>query len=199
MQALLQDVDMSLMNHKPMAQPVPRELEALPIEEQEEEFEFDEEHVDDSHRKSPAALYGSKGIGAVVVPQQLQSTVASIIEGAHFAFWLKYCIIDWALDSDKSRLHSDAMRLFAKMDSDENTTGWELQLDPKYRSYKQGARHAERDATAFVSIAMPGHFTAIYSVFKHLEHRMTGGFEPERIIDWGAGSYSGLWCVTPVR
>lgn len=103
--------------------------------------------------------------------------------------------IDESADSDKSRLHSDAMRLFAKMDSDENTTGWELQLDPKYKSYKQGARHAERDATAFVSVAMPGHYTAIYSVFNHLKHRMDGGFDVERVVDWGAGSYSGLWFV----
>ena len=82
MQALLQDVDMSLMYHKPRAQPVPRELEALPVEEQEEELNF-EEYVDDTHRKSPAALFGSQGIGAVVVPHQLQSAVTSIIEGAH--------------------------------------------------------------------------------------------------------------------
>ena len=189
---------MSLMNHKLKAQPVPRELEALPIEEQEEELDFEEENVDDTHRKSPAALYGSKGIGAVVVPQQLQSAVTSIIEGAH-SITDPSIAVDWLADSDKSRLHSDAMRLFAKMDSDENTTGWELQLDPKYRSYKQGARHAERDATAFVSIAMPGHYTAIYSVFKHLEHRMTGALEVEHVIDWGAGSYSGLWYVAHAR
>ncbi|KAJ3532591.1 hypothetical protein NMY22_g7683 [Coprinellus aureogranulatus] len=181
-QALLQDVDMSLLNHKPRAQPVHRELEAVPSEEGQppgDGFSDDGEGdwgFDDLRRKSPAALYGSRRIGAVVIPQQLQLAVTSIIE-----------------DSDKSRLHSDAMRLFAKMDSEENTTGWELQLDPKYKSYKQGARHAERDATAFVSIAMPGHYTAIYSVFEHLKHRMDGGFEVERVIDWGAGSYSGLW------
>ncbi|KAF5332576.1 hypothetical protein D9611_005065 [Ephemerocybe angulata] len=178
MQALLKDIDISLQNHKAQPQPVPRELEALSIEPQEEQALGEEflEYGHDMHRKSPAALFGSQRIGAVVIPTELQAAVTSVIN-----------------NSDKSQLHSDALRLFAKLNPDGETTGWELQLEAKYRSYQQGARHAERDATAFVSIAMPGHYSAIYSVFNHLKHRMEPGWEIERVVDWGAGAYSGLW------
>ncbi|KAF6754297.1 hypothetical protein DFP72DRAFT_899894 [Ephemerocybe angulata] len=180
MQALLKDIDISLQNHKAQLQPVPRELEALSIEPQEEQALGEEflEYGHDMHRKSPAALFGSQRIGAVVIPTELQAAVTSVIN-----------------NSDKSQLHSDALRLFAKLNPDGETTGWELQLEAKYRSYQQGARHAERDATAFVSIAMPGHYSAIYSVFNHLKHRMEPGWEIERVVDWGAGAYSGLWAA----
>lgn len=75
---------MSLLNHKPKLRPIHRELEAEPVEEGQSgegpAYE-EEEYFDDTHRKSPAALYGSRRIGAVVIPQQLQSAVTSIIEG----------------------------------------------------------------------------------------------------------------------
>ncbi|KAJ2923858.1 hypothetical protein H1R20_g13241, partial [Candolleomyces eurysporus] len=175
MQALLRDVDMSLLNHKPRAQPEPRELEAFPIAAEQQVFEEEFAELDsDTHRKSPAALFGSRRIGAVVVPKQLRSAVTSLIES-----------------SDKSQLHSDAVRLFANPEGDK--PGWQMQLDTKYRSYKQGARHAERDATAFASVALPGHYSAIYSVFNHLKHRMPSDWEVERVIDWGSGTYAGLW------
>lgn len=178
-QALLNSVDdMSLLKHKVKPHPTPRELEAFSVEPSEEVALEDSwtEEASEMQRKSPAALFGSQRIGAVVIPTQLQSVVTTIIN-----------------DSDKSQLHADAMRLFAKMDSDGEQSGWEMQLDAKYRSYQQGARHAERDATAFVSIAMPGHYTAIYSVLDHLKQRMPPGFAIERVIDWGSASHTGLW------
>lgn len=82
MQALLRDVDISLLNHKPRTQPEPRELEAFPIAAEERAFEEEVAELDsDTHRKSPAALFGSRRIGAVIVPKQLCSAVTSLIEG----------------------------------------------------------------------------------------------------------------------
>jgi len=90
-------------------------------------------------------------------------------------------------------LHNDATRLFANTDEDGKGEGWQNQLNVKYRSYKQGARHEERDAHAFISVGMPAHYTAVYAVLSHLKHRMGPDFNVERVLDWGSGAFSGLW------
>jgi ribosomal protein RSM22 (predicted rRNA methylase) len=97
-------------------------------------------------------------------------------------------------ESDRVQLHSDAKRLF--YDDDFGTGAeneWETHYDSKYRSRRQAARHAERDGTAFASIALPAHYSAIFSVFDHLKRRLGPTWKIERIIDWGAGTGSGLW------
>lgn len=179
MRSLLKDVDLSLLNHKVRYQP--RELETIPIEEESGQKisafyeDFEEEKRE---RKSPAALFGSQGIGAVVLPLQLQSAIDLIIA-----------------NSDKTQLHSDAKRLFSDNDSAEQDFAWETQYDTKYRSRVQAARHAERDGTAFVSVALPAHYSAIFSVFDHLRRRMEPGWGIDRVIDWGAATGSGLWAA----
>lgn len=88
LQALLQDVDISLKNHKVKPRPPPRELEAFPITLDEslvvdESVELEEEEYLDhrKERKSPAARFGSQQIGTIIVPSELQKSIGIVIGG----------------------------------------------------------------------------------------------------------------------
>ncbi|EAU92266.1 3-methyl-2-oxobutanoate hydroxymethyltransferase [Coprinopsis cinerea okayama7 len=180
MQALLKDVDMAFANHNPALQPKHRELTAEPVAEAEEAleevYESFESPEDTLDRKSPAALFGSQKIGQVVVPQQLQDAIVALID-----------------ESDKGLLHSDAKRLFGGLHNPGVDSGWLVQLDTKYRSRKQGERHADRDAIAFAAVVLPAHYAAVAAVLEHVKHRLGSSWEVERVIDWGAGAGTGLW------
>ena len=86
MKALLRDANMSLLNHKTKRHTTDssdvslRELELLPseVEEMEELTLEPDERVG---RKSPAARFGSQQVGSVVLPEELQESINSIIEG----------------------------------------------------------------------------------------------------------------------
>lgn len=54
-------------------------------------------------------------------------------------------------------------------------------------------RHFGRDGTAFASVALPAHYSAITSVFSHIKQRLGPDWKPGRVLDWGAGSGSGIW------
>ena len=101
------------------------------------------------------------------------------------------------LDSDKSMLHVDAKRIFGTAD-DTADSEWDSQYDVKYKSSKQAYRHSERDGTAFASVALPAHFSAIYSVLHNVKQRLGPKWQIERVIDWNAGTGSGLWSVNPL-
>ncbi|KAF8841935.1 hypothetical protein BDN67DRAFT_966448 [Paxillus ammoniavirescens] len=200
LKSLLQAVDMSLMTHKhgrpdePIESP-PRELEAFAndhgdieyydIDHQDLPFDEPARHRED--RKSPAARFGSDGIGAVVLPPELQRTVTALIEG-----------------TDKTLLHSDAKRLFAEQGA--SGKAWTTAYDVEYKNRKQSYRHSERDGTAFASIILPAHYSAIYAVLHHVKHRLGASWNVDRVIDWGCGTGGGLWaalntfqkpCLTP--
>lgn len=96
---LLRDVDLSLARHKAdkaarygNSGPAPlphRELETLPLEQDSEEYplatidtQVEEEYWDPrAARKSPAATFGSHGIGQVTIPFELQDSITRLIEG----------------------------------------------------------------------------------------------------------------------
>ncbi|KAG2138665.1 mitochondrial small ribosomal subunit Rsm22-domain-containing protein [Suillus bovinus] len=176
LKALLQDIDISLTSHKHiMAKIPPRELEPVAIEHPEgaEDAEgFVEDHSErNEYRKSPAARFGSQKIGAVVIPTELQKSITALIDA-----------------SDKVQLHSDATRLFFH-----ESEGWDHSYNVKYRSRKQGARHSDRDGTAFASVVFPAHYSAIFAVLQHIKHRLGPQWNAQRVIDWGSGAGSGLW------
>lgn len=93
-------------------------------------------------------------------------------------------------------LHVDAKRIFGTVDDADNPK-WDSQYDVKYKSHKQAYRHSERDGTAFASVALPAHFSAIYSVLDNVKHRLGPKWQVGRVIDWCAGTGSGLWLVMP--
>lgn len=143
-------------------------------------------------RKSPAARFGSDGIGAVVLPPELQRAVGSLISGTHISlFYLFLCVFTTEIDSDKSQLHSDAKRLFLSDGGPE--ASWSTAYEVKYKSRKQGYRHAERDAMAFASVILPAHYSAIFAVLQHVKHRLGSIWNVQHVIDWGSGIGGGLW------
>ncbi|KAG6874415.1 hypothetical protein C0995_015151 [Termitomyces sp. Mi166 len=155
-----------------------KELEVVSENSQSEEM-FDDEHDYGTDRKSPAARYGSRQIGAVVLPNQLQNAINALIS-----------------ESDKVQLHSDVKRLFFEEEDIGAEGVWTTQYDPKdYRSQKQAFRHSGRDGTAFATVALPAHYSAILSVLDHVKRRLEPSWRVERIIDWGAGTGSGLWAA----
>ncbi|KAL4067352.1 mitochondrial small ribosomal subunit Rsm22-domain-containing protein [Scleroderma yunnanense] len=188
LKTLLEGVDLSVSSHKKKAegelhsQPL-RELEPFQddngdvayynnIDEEGDAFMEPTQHRED--RKSPAARFGGNSIGSVVLPPELQRAIISLIN-----------------DSDKSQLHSDAKRLFLSEAGSE--LGWDTIYDVKYKSRKQTYRHAQRDATAFASVILPAHYSAIFAVFHHVKHRLGATWNVQRVIDWGSGTGTGLW------
>ena len=209
LQALLSDVDISLARHKArssMNEPTIRPRQELEVFADEsaavdgaELREEDTEDVESDHqdsRKSPAALFGSQRVGAIVLPLELQNAIIKLIEGAHNlghrVLSRIYAPSSIYTGSDKTVLHADAKRLFLN-DTENGGKEWDPTYDTRYKNRKQSARHAERDGTAFASIALPAHYSAISSVLDHLSHRLGPEWVVERLIDWQAGTGSGLW------
>ncbi|CDO73157.1 hypothetical protein BN946_scf185007.g212 [Trametes cinnabarina] len=125
-------------------------------------------------RKSPAALFGSQRIGAIVLPFELQGTIGRMVA-----------------DSDKPTLHQDAKRLF--FDETSPRPEWDPSYAVKYKSGREAGKHSLRDATAFATVALPSHYSAIYSVLDHVKKRLGPEWQVQRVIDWGAATGSGLW------
>ncbi|PSS29720.1 hypothetical protein PHLCEN_2v2868 [Hermanssonia centrifuga] len=191
-QALLKDVDLSILRHKARQLPgadaqAHRELEVFPHDplraddymtsEELDSQEYDEDSKD--FRKSPAARFGSQRVGAVILPLELQQTITRLISA-----------------SDKPTLHEDAKRLF--LDNTGEEPQWDSSYDVKYKSRIQAVRHNERDGTAFASVALPSHYAAIFAVLDHLKQRIGPDSRVEHIIDWGSGTGSGLWAASHV-
>ena len=72
---------------------------------------------------------------------------------------------------------------------------WDASYDVKYKSGKQAHKHGERDGTAFASVALPSHYSAIVAVLDHVKQRLGPDWIVQHIVDWGSGTGSGLWCV----
>jgi hypothetical protein len=199
LQNLLRNADMAMAHkfnaHYPKEEPPShRHMELIEQEGITSTSWIEEEELGSrGSRKSPAAEFGSRKIGAVVLPDQLQESVTRLIESA-FISSFPVGELKTLLDSDKSMLHVDAKRIFGTTD-DTVDPKWDSQYDVKYKSHKQAYRHSERDGTAFASVALPAHFSAIYSVLDHVKQRLGSEWQIERVIDWGAGTGSGLWLV----
>lgn len=98
-----------------------------------------------------------------------------------------------AIDSDKHTLHHDAKRLF--MEEEGPRAEWNASYDAKYKSGKEAGRHSLRDATAFATVALPAHYSVVYSVLDHVKQRLGPDWEVQHVLDWGAATGSGLWFV----
>ncbi|KAI0257273.1 mitochondrial small ribosomal subunit Rsm22-domain-containing protein [Lactifluus subvellereus] len=177
---ILRDIDNSITEKKAKGHhPLPdiHELTVYPTESAPTELSHkDGEPNPRAERKSPAALFGSQQIGAIVVPQELQQSIAALIS-----------------DSDRRLLRRDARRLFNDRGDDND---WDLALNVHYRSYKQARRHAERDGTAFASVVLPAHYSAIYAVLHHVKSRLGPRWSVQNVLDWGAGTGSALWAAS---
>ncbi len=209
-QALFKDVDMSLRRHKhrPQALDSPdtlspsshRELQVYPSGPTEEEGFLSSEELDLAddgevsvwERKSPAADFGSQRIGAIVLPLELEQTIAQLIAGMIDGHAVPSNFIKRSVsESDKYQLHADAKRLFLDTTSDD--PDWDTSYNVRYKSRQKEAQNAQRDGTAFASVALPAHYSAIRAVVEHVKQRLGPVWNVERVIDWGSGAGSGLW------
>lgn len=99
-QRLFNDIDISLKKSRLQQTTTHRELEIIPGEstafvndlsvkdwtplDVEDQPFLQEDSEDREHRKSPAAVFGSKQIGTVVLPQELQKVINLLISGQYF-------------------------------------------------------------------------------------------------------------------
>ncbi len=102
-------------------------------------------------------------------------------------------LICLSLEADKPRLRDDAKRLF--LDEEDGNGGWNTEFETTYKSFEQRKRHAERDGTAFATVALPAHYSAILSVLTHARHRLGPTWQVDRVVDWGAATGSALWAA----
>lgn len=162
-------------------------------------------------RRSPAAVYGTKHVGMVVLPWELEHGVGRVIE-----------------ESDKHQLRSDAKRLFfypspnaqpatsssgpskiARRQSDDSNPNrppeWQLSSTAPSLSfstkgnYKTIVQNGPREGLAFTTIAMSAHYAATANVFRELSRRMAGPGKGqdriETIVDFGGKSGQALWAA----
>ncbi len=100
-------------------------------------------------------------------------------------------------ESDKTQLHSDAKRLFQSDTAGHTPDGeWAAQYNVRYHSRRQEARHHERDGIRIcLSRASCALFCHIFSFWVTSGNRLGPSWTVRHVIDWGAGSGSGLWSV----
>lgn len=70
---------------------------------------------------------------------------------------------------------------------------WHTAYEMEYKSWKQARRHTERDGTAFASVALPAHYSAVYAVLDNIRHRLGEDWKVRSVIDWGSAVGSGFW------
>lgn len=186
--AVMGDISASLRESDKHHAYTPHELEVL----DHHAIAQEETPLEDTERKSPAAVFGSQAIGAVILPHELSDSITKLINCASQCHSLMSTYIFPA--SDKSLLHEDAKRLFLK-DGNNKERGWDTQFTNEYRSFQQRMRHAERDGTAFASIVLPSHYSAIFSVLQHAQHRLGHEWKVDRVVDWGSGTGSALFAA----
>jgi hypothetical protein len=86
---ILQDIGNSVVDQKLNVHAHRHELTAYPTDsETGEPTHLDDEAHTSMDRKSPAALFGSQRIGAVVIPQELQQTISGLISGENAATFI---------------------------------------------------------------------------------------------------------------
>jgi hypothetical protein len=191
---ILRDIDSSITKQKAKGPRPPRdihELTAFPTDSTSTERSHqDSELTARLERKSPAALFGSQQQGAVIIPQELQQSISELISGENVTILKRHTGYLQHSDSDRRLLRCDAMRLFNDGGDGNN---WALALNVHYKSYKQARLHAERDSTAFASVVLPAHYSAIYAVLHHVKSRLGPRWSVQNVLDWGAGTGSALW------
>ncbi|CCO29928.1 hypothetical protein BN14_03952 [Rhizoctonia solani AG-1 IB] len=158
-------------------------------------------------RRSPAAVYGTKHVGMVVLPWELEHNVKS----------------------DKHQLRSDAKRLFyyptlpntqpatsssgpskiSRRHSDIRSSSlnseWQLSSNAPSLSfntkgnYKTVVQLGPREALAFNTVVMPAHYAATANVFREISRRMSGPGKGddriESVVDFGGKTGQGLWAA----
>lgn len=149
-----------------------------------------------SIEKSAAALRGESYRGDVELPVELQNAVEKAIEGT-FLRSLTLLISPDPAGDDKPGMRLKALDLYAHL----RATSAISVIPTSYRD-----RHAlltaydPPTALAYTAGLMPSVFGATVHVLDAVKSRLRllGGWDPERVVDYGSGSGSGAWAVQEV-
>jgi ribosomal protein RSM22 (predicted rRNA methylase) len=84
------------------------------------------------------------------------------------------------------------------VEQDSSGEKWSTAYDVEYKNRRQRYHHFARDGTAFASVILPAHYSAIYAVLRHVKHRLGASWNVDMVIDWGSATGSGLWYGPPL-
>ena len=158
-------------------------------------------------KRSQEAIFGSKRIGSISVPFELEHSMEAIISGKPNGSTIEGLNLnhEFTLANDKHQLRSDAKRIFLQeKEVGTNSTAemrnyWTMQLPDKFKGPKKfkASRMTPREALAFSVIALPGHFSAISNVLEETRTRLgeTWSENVKAVIDFGSGAGAGIWFV----
>ncbi|CAB5374075.1 unnamed protein product [Rhizophagus irregularis] len=155
-----------------------------------EEYEEDNPYV----RKSPAAIFGTKRIGWVILPD-----------------WLNEAVLEIVKEHDKEMIKHDANRIYQSLRS---TTGYDPKFDVDFKDPIMGpcksARNAfkrfvlenevkphvleygTREAMAYIAGYLPISYGPIFNVLTELKSRIPD-FSPQSVMDFGTGPGTAIW------
>ncbi|EJU00040.1 Rsm22-domain-containing protein [Dacryopinax primogenitus] len=170
------------LEHSPLPHPndeAHMDLDGKALEAEEDE---DIEYEGREERRSIAAVYGSKRIGAVEMPFQLVSQISMMISGL-----------------DKHALRSDAKRLYFHPSNNR----WHATPLSATKT-RQGDRDA-RNGIAHISVGLPAQYSVVENVLKEVRHRIgpreelgLEGWMPTQVVDFSAGVGAALWASLKV-
>ncbi|KAF8711656.1 Mitochondrial small ribosomal subunit Rsm22, partial [Rhizoctonia solani] len=154
-------------------------------------------------RRSPAAVYGTKHVGMVVLPWELEHAVSRVVEGETIQYPAQFLLT--LAESDKHQLRSDAKRLFfypiqpntqpttsssgpSKIPYHKPENARSSNLKPEWQlsstapsltfstkgNYKTVVQLGPREALAFNTVVMPAHYAATANVFREISQRISG-------------------------
>ncbi|OZJ05779.1 hypothetical protein BZG36_01299 [Bifiguratus adelaidae] len=147
---------------------------------------------EDNHEESPSvprgtveARFGKKRIGSVVLPQDLQQSVQTLINS-----------------EDKRLIRADALRLYESFRSTSRVQkprqGSDVDKERKKDRREANAPHAlmygHREAVAYIAGVMPSTYGALYNVFMEVSKRVPT-FQPKTVLDFGTGPGTALWAL----
>ncbi|KAI7880515.1 Rsm22-domain-containing protein [Lichtheimia hyalospora FSU 10163] len=120
-------------------------------------------------RRSAAAEYGRKRIGAVPLPKSLIGGISEIIQ-----------------ESDKKLIRTDALRIYESLRSTSRIPTEDTTKEPHTVAY------GPRESLAYLAGAMPSAYAATFNVLHEISHRLPD-FKPKTILDFGTGPGTALW------
>jgi hypothetical protein len=223
LQQLLRDTDLSLIRSRKHREKLPRtynptELEGIPVSSEEdteawEGYELGPDIHDPgadveawhnrSEKLSQEAAFGSKTIGQISIPLELERSMAAVIQGiACYVFVLLHSKMMFLFfpESGKHQLRSDAKRLFLQPStrkSSRREDEWTTELPEKFKGSKKlkASRITPREALVFAVISMPAQYAAITNVLHETRNKLGKQWADQihGFIDFGSGTGSGIW------
>ncbi|RIA88444.1 mitochondrial small ribosomal subunit Rsm22-domain-containing protein [Glomus cerebriforme] len=155
-----------------------------------EEYEEDKPYA----RKSPEAIFGTKRIGWVVLPD-----------------WLNEAVLEIVKEHDKEMIRHDAKRIYLSLRS---TTGYKSVIDFKdpimgpcksaRNTFKRFSLENEikphvleygaRETMAYIAGYLPISYGPIFNVLNELKRRIPD-FSPQNVMDFGTGPGTAIWAT----